>query len=381
MKSSRLSREALLTAGLFILLAVLTAAAALREARPENSIPLDSASTAPSGARALYLWLDELGYEVSNDVGTAFTLPPETGAAVILEPFPSPGFAEADLDAIEAWVREGGTLIYAAERFGTGSLPAHFGFSTGYRSDPAAAITATVPLAERAIPLNALAYFVPEDAAYTPVAALPEGPVVVEFSLGEGRVVLCTAPYPFSNAGLKEPGSGEFILHVLGPLPPEKTVWFDEWHHGRRGLAASEGGPGDWLIAAPAGRAVFFSALAVFVWLALSGRSFGRPLAVQQEALRRAPEEYVTAIANLNRRAGNRRHLLRQYHGQLKRNLARRWPIDPALPDEPFLAELSRCAPEVDIENLRRLLADLNRVDVSEADMVRIAGKAADFGH
>ena len=370
-----LSRDAVLTTGLFILLALLTVAAALRQSRPEQGIPLDSASSSRDGSRALALWLDALGYRVSDEVGPAFAVPVEAGAAIILEPLATDGLNQADLENVEGWVNDGGILIYAAQGFTGSALPAHFGFPTGFKADPSPVVTPTIPLQAVPLPVNAIAFFTPETWDFAPLAALPEGPIAVEFAHGEGRVVLSTATYPFSNAGLKQAGSAEFILSAIDSLPPGETIWFDEWHHGRRG--AAPGGPGNWMIDAPAGRAVLFSAAALFVWIALSGRAFGRPLLLQQEAQRRAPEEYVTAIANLNRRAGNRRHLLGQYHRGLKRSLSRRWPIDPSLPDQAFLEALDRCAPDMEIEILRRLLAGLSRVNVNEAEMLRLAGEAA----
>ncbi|HNB54209.1 MAG TPA: hypothetical protein PK530_19835, partial [Anaerolineales bacterium] len=117
----------------------------------------------------------------------------------------------------------------------------------------------------------------------------------------------------------------------------------------------------------------------IFLGLLLGGRQFGRPIPLAHEITRRAPLEYVTALANLNRRAGNRTALLRHYHSQLKRSLGRRYRLDPSLRDGEFITRLAQYDPTLDIENLRYLLARLTRKNATETEMVQWAQEAAEW--
>jgi hypothetical protein len=92
---------------------------------------------------------------------------------------------------------------------------------------------------------------------------------------------------------------------------------------------------------------------------------------------RRAPLEYITAIANLNRRAGHRTAVLQDTHDRLKRHLGHRYRLSPDLPDAEFVTQLSEYNPALDAAALRDLLRRLSQTDVGEAEMVRLVAAAA----
>jgi hypothetical protein len=73
--------------------------------------------------------------------------------------------------------------------------------------------------------------------------------------------------------------------------------------------------------------------------------------------------------------------VLRQYHGQLKRELGRRYRLNPTLPDDEYVAELARFRPDLDTAALARLLGRLQTADVSEGEMVTLAQQAAAWLH
>ncbi|HUF39104.1 MAG TPA: DUF4350 domain-containing protein [Anaerolineales bacterium] len=375
------NRETVLTLALISLLVALTVFGALTRTADPAAIPLDSASTAPDGARALYDWLDELGYAVSDEVTSRFVVPAGTDLVFLLEPT---GMSGAEADALVEWVEDGGILVFAGGTFGTAPLLAAFDVARGFPETTGAAVAPALPVlldppVEDPIPFEANSYLVPAFDDYLPLAALPEGPVAIRFDRGNGRVVLSASAQPFTNAGLKQPGAGAFVLNLAGEAPAGALIWFDEWHHGRRPAAGDPAGPGDWLRRTPAGRAVLYAAGAVFVWIALSGRAFGRPVRPEGERTRRAPLEYITAIAGLNQLAGNRTELLAHYHRRLKRGLAARYRIDPGVPDDEFIEALRKYDPDMDLETLARLLAELGRPDVSETELVRLSTEAAEW--
>lgn len=382
MNPVRQYRERLVVAAMVFVLAVLSIAAALFEIRPESTVPLDSESAAPDGALALSSWLAELGHPVSREVTADFHIPPDTDVVFVLEPAFGSYFTEEDAEVLDAWISEGGTLVYAAENPGSRLVPEMFGFTVRYLSEPvesaaAAAAVFTAPPLTRALEADIAFIFEPRIDSFEPLIAVPEGPVVVRLPHGEGQVVLSATVFPFTNAGLKQPGSGALVLNLVPDRLQNASVWFDEWHHGKRPSLGEPAGPGAWLRTASAGRAVLFSAAVLFGWLALTGRAFGRPVPPSKPVDRRSPLEYVTAIANLNQRAGNRQALVSHYRNRLKRNIGRRLRIDPDLPDGEFLSRLRPVLLPEQYETVSRLLADMSRPDISENELVRLANESA----
>ena len=234
-----------------------------------------------------------------------------------------------------------------------------------------------------------------------PLLATLEGPVALTFAQGHGRVIVSAAPFAFTNAGLKLAGNPALALNLATVdglsagvannngnksngafgAGAAGVVWFDEWHHGARpgNEAAGIVGPDQWLRGTPAGQALLFVAAVLFLALLLRGARFGRPVPLPRDTARRAPLEYITAMANLHRRAGQRRAALRHYHDQIKRRLGRRYRLDPSLRDPEYVARLAELRPGLDAAALRGLLLALSQPAVSEETLVRLAGQAADW--
>jgi len=378
----KLSRDSWLAIGLFVTLVVITAAAATQQTGQAEAIPLSSASSAPTGARALHLWLADLHYTVSADVPEAYQFSRTTRLIFILEP--TDEFAPAEWQALDKWVEEGGVLVLAGEGLATTLAASHYDFNLNYLETETAALAAQAPLwLSPPLTTSALirtrAYFQTSRADFVAHLAIGAEPVVVSFPQGTGHVILSATAYPFSNAGLKEVGNPAFVLNLVSVATRGGRIWFDEWHHGLRENPATLVGPGDWLRFTAAGRSLLFVVLVVFLALVLRGRRFGRPVPLSRETARRAPLEYITAIANLNRRAGHRRAVLGQYHQQLKRQQGHRYRLDPTLHDAEFVARLARFNPKLDANALRQLLTRLQRSTVSESEMIQLAAEVAEW--
>ncbi|MCP5098641.1 MAG: hypothetical protein GY943_24080, partial [Chloroflexi bacterium] len=213
---------------------------------------------------------------------------------------------------------------------------------------------------------------------YVPLVATNGRPAILTFAQGDGTVMLSGLRRPFTNIGLQEEASPQLVLNLLNRLGKIETVWFDEWHHGIRPLDASaEINNSNWLQRTPAGWAIQYTILIIFVALLLRGRRFGRPVPLSQEINRRAPLEYITAIANLSRRAGHKTAVLRHNHDRLKKHLGHRYRLSPTMPDAEFIKQIAFYNPHIDIDELRTLLNQLSQKNVSENDMVRLAAETA----
>lgn len=374
-------RDLWLAVLLMAALAVVVYMAAAREADEATLPPLAAQSTQPDGAQALTLWMKELGYTVDAAPKAAFTLRNAPAVLMVIEPIMP--VAPDVWEELDAWLHDGGTLIVAGQTLWTQAWADHFGITM--RISPVAPPSSTVKIQTPLWQAPPQTTFPEQTKAATGlrvergdvvVHATSEGaPVVLTLEVGEGRVVLSTATYPFTNAGLQEPGNPEFVLNLLAFAGEPGAVWYDDWHHGIRATAAA-GGFGSWLRTSTAGRGLLLAALVIFVALVLRGRVFGRPVTPAEERTRRTPMEYVTAMANLQRRAHHRHAVLMDYHMRLKRTYARRYHIAATLPDDEFAARVARADPTVAGDELGRLLVKLTNPRVSEEEMIRLAATA-----
>lgn len=389
----RPSRDTWLAIGLLTILVIVTIVAAVYQARQmEGKLPpLASFSSAPDGTRALRLWLERLGYTVSDEAGETFRPPDSADITLILEPVAP--ITEREWQTIDAWVEHGGTLVLAGEsRWFTSYIAlaaGHYGFGLAYLdTTEAITLTAQTPLPTSpplAGPVHARpkAYLRPNHDDFVTHLAVGPKPVMVSFPLGEGQVIICTAPFPFTNTGLKEEGNPELALNVATAASrsatsgSKPTIWFDEWHHGVRSRESAAAGPQDWLRYTPSGHALLYTAAVIFAALVLGGRRFGRAVPLPKRTSRRAPLEHITAIANLSRRAGHRQAVLRYHYQQLKRGLGKRYRLSPALPDDEYATRLAEFNPNVDPQELLSLLARLQKRKVSESEMIQLAAEVA----
>jgi len=374
----KLSRDGWLGAGILILLLVVTVATVLQQ-NHQIEIPYLSTSSNPQGALALKLWLKELGFTPFEEIETVFQPPADSTLVFILQPtFP---IAKAEWKSLDDWVNAGGTLILAGDNFPTSDAINHFDFSWAYLETSATELSISSPLFHS--PAVTTQIPAPADLAFTSlrtdfVILLNSGksPIMLSFKQGQGQVILCSAPYLFSNLGLKNDAAAETLLN-LAALPADKgKVWFDEWHHGVQS-GAQLLGPTDFLQRTPIGHALLFVTFAVFIAFFMQGRGFGRPVPLPQEIKRRGAIEHVTGIANLSRRAGHRSAVMAHYHEQIKRKLGHRYRLDPGMSDDEYVKALAGYNPSLDKDELLNLLKRLKRTNISEAEMVNLAVEAS----
>jgi hypothetical protein len=373
-----LSRDTKLVIGILILLVAVTVFAALQKQTQQQYPALSTLSSAPDGGLAFKLWVQDLHYNVDDAVLESFIPPKNASILFVLEPmFPS----EEELQAIEEWVKEGGTLIAIGEQYGMYTLAGHFDFEFSYLTDSTPEAVIETPLVESpAVPaLNNLKPRVGLRSTrddYVVLATKSGEPVLVSFEHGKGRVILGTVPAAFTNAGLKQAGNAELALNILALAKNKGTVWFDEWHHGQRSQEQILG-PAEFLRRTPIGHALLFSVLVIFLGLFIQGRGFGRPVPLPQDIKRRGALEHVTGIANLSRRASHRPAVMMHYHQQIKRKLGQRYRLDPNMDDQQYVEALAAYNPALDQEKLLSLLQRLKNKNISEAEMVHLAAEAA----
>jgi hypothetical protein len=377
----KLSRDTWLGIGLLLLLVLVTVAAAIQQTNAPV-IPYLSTSSAPNGTLALRLWLEKEGYRSLDSASPAFQPPEQAKLVFILEPLED--ISDVQFSLIDGWVEDGGTLILAGDNFPTSTAMDHYHFAFQFLDQPVTDLSVQTPLMTSPpiaapAPLKADLALSTGRADFITHLAAGGQPVLVSFGQGRGRVILSSAPYFFSNIGLKEDANARLALNLVALTVHRGGFWFDDWHHGAR--SGSIIGPGQWLRFTPGGHALLFVVGAVFLALLLQGRGFGRPVPLPHEIRRRGPLEHVTAIANLNRKAGHRSAVLGQYHHRLKRHLGRRYRLDPSLPDGEYAEMLARYNPAVDKAALLGLLNSLSQKNIGESEMVKLAAEASQWIH
>ena len=205
----------LVASGVFI---VLIGAAALSIRGTDSSENVASVySSASGGCKAAFLLLKESGYQVQTweQPLADFSGDGEGKTLIIVEPAAFP--AHEERQKLESFLKSGGRLI-AAGTFANFYLPTNQAVP-----DPLSVPAISLSPITRAAPeitLAPQAYWTPGTG---PVGLYGESekPVVVEYKVGEGRVLWLSASTPLTNAGIKEPGNLEFLLTALGG--PEQT--------------------------------------------------------------------------------------------------------------------------------------------------------------
>ncbi len=373
----KLTRDAWLGIGILLALIVVTVLAGFQQSKAPQ-IPYLSTSSAPDGTLAFKLWLDQLGYDSATTSETIFD--PQSSVKIIFILQPTVVISNAEWKLLDRWVDQGGLLILAGDNFQTQTAVDHFDFSIVYIDQVTEMAVSSPLLAAPAItskiPSEALwGLETTTRADFIPLVSANGYPLMVSFEQGTGRVILSSTPKPFSNLSLKDDSNAALILNLLGFTSKKGTVWFDEWHHGfqSRGVV----GPSQWLQRTPGGHAILFIVGVIFLALLLQGRGFGRPVPLAHEIHRRGPLEHVTAIANLNRKAGHGNEVLKQYHQRVKRHLGQRYRIDPSINDRDYAHTLAQHNASIDRDALLNLLQRLSQKNVSEAELLKLASEAA----
>ena len=376
------SKDSWLVVGLLLTLVFITIAAGLRQSDNRRLPALSATSNEPNGGRALFLWLDQLGYQPQAERSSEFSLPSNTSLALILEPITT--IENNEWEIIDQWVEGGGVLVLAGQGWWATRAFGHYEFEIRSLTIQSGDLALQNPLFTSPsildwLPNRSAVHMESQRQDFVTHLAVQGYPILVSFQQGAGRVILSTSTSPFTNAGLKESGNPELVLNLVATASRRGRAWFDEWHLGIRSEAFEVSGPTQWLRYTPAGRSLLYLAGIVFLALLLQGRAFGRPIPLNGESTRRAPLEYITALANLSRRAGHRSAVLQQYRHQIKRQLGRRYRINPTLSDEEFTHTLAQVSPEIDAPALLKLLLRLHQKQVSEHAMLQLAREASDW--
>ena len=308
-------------------------------------------STASGGCKAAFLLLKESGYHEQTWEQQLRDLPDGKGKTLLLVA-PSAYPAQEDKEKLESFLKSGGRLIAAGQFAGyylptNETAPDPMGGTT-WKRFPALS-PSPITRAARSITLVPQAYWRPGTGAVG-LYGEADKPVVVEYTIGEGRVLWLAAPTPLTNAGLKEEGNLEFLLSAVG-TPDQTTIIWNEYIHGyeHAGANAKSNRMIAWI-------ALQLSVFAAAILIAYSRRS--GPIWIPEGEVRLSPLEFVRTLGLMyeHAKAGGVaveissqrfRHLLTRRLGLSVKSsvddLARALRARPGMAPENFADTLSEC--------------------------------------
>ena len=363
--------------GIVLVLAGLTAVIFLslsRWSEPNTRYPGSIYNDGPQGTRSLATWLIQLGYQVrvpNNSIA------PQPADKILFVLAPDEGFDEFDLGQLERWVQTGGILVIAQNSNQPDDLWRQFGLRLGIlfpRQQQAELQLPTLnwpwvgPMsieARRQVRVDC-------DKAAVHLGDC-DTPILVSFGQGKGQVYAMSTLYPFTNAGLQHSGNARFVQNLVqaNALPGE-TIVFDEVHRDRRS---------SWLLQTREGWGLLFSLLALLAYLIARRPRFGgpRPTTQQHEPERRKTAEFIASIANVDpthQHTSIRHH----YWQRLKRQLGRRYGLDPALPNQYFLSELKAFMDDYELSKCITLMLSLDEPELSDFELQEWTRAVLDMG-
>lgn len=279
--------------------------------------------TTPDGVAALYEAVSALGVPTAHRMTPLVDADSIRGTLVLLEPTERP--SPREVNALLDWVRQGGTLLYAP-RLVPRVRPAVLDSLGLVLRQPAAEESnprwarhrLTEGLPPPGPPRRLVATRGRTDTARrSPPASMqpllsadrPDsltGQAAAEIRLGRGRVFLLAEAGPLSNehAG-DDPLAVLAARALLAFTSPGDTVFFDEFHHGVRGLGSPAEAATDFFLGTGGGRALLHLGVVVLLALAATGARLGTPADPPVDE-RRSPLEHVSALARLYHAAGAR---------------------------------------------------------------------------
>ena len=338
--------------------AVLLLGLVSRNGRNEGE-PLDPRSTSELGARGLVLLLERFGADVRLEGG----LPPDGATAVLLRD----QLNEQETEDLEAWVRDGGTLVVADPL--SSFAPAVGGSSTDLfdpesEDDELLRPSCRLPVVSGITRIRVSAA-TPYRDARGQVGCFPTrgGSYLAARAEGEGTVVALGGGGPFVNEQLDEEDNAVLAVALMAPSEGSVVTIVEPsvLGGGRKGLAdlvSRRVKDGLWQL---------LVAFAVFaLWRA---RRLGRPV-LEPQPVQIAGSELVVAVGNLLQQGRRREAAAAMMQSSLRRTMSERLGVAADAPPEAFGAAASARA-GVDAADVEAALSPMPPAD--DAALVRLA--------
>lgn len=233
-------RKLLIGAGL-LLVVLLVAAALFSPPQIAGTTSITSSySQSWNGAKAAFLLLQNLGYNVQRWERSPVEIEGDAANEVLIlaEPLQAP--SEDERFAIRNFLANGGRVLATGASAGR-FLPEAESFGEGDPTADKAEFDAVVPSPiERGAPrisMPAPYFWNPESPRELVVYGNENTAAVVTYTFGKGQVIWWGSASPLTNEGIRDSGNLMLFLNSVGPAG--KRVLWDEYFHGVHGSLLS----------------------------------------------------------------------------------------------------------------------------------------------
>lgn len=144
-----------------------------------------------------------------------------------------------------------------------------------------------------------------------------KGALLLDYPIGQGRIIVLSDPYIFSNSGISLRDNLQLAINILASS--EGLIAFDEYHHGK---AATQNALVNYFSGTPVIPILAQLTLLILLILWTFGRRFARPLPLVQVD-RRSSLEFVASMAELQQRARAFDLAIENIYARTRRVLAR----------------------------------------------------------
>jgi hypothetical protein len=291
----------------------------IQVARDTTRLPVGSSySFQDDGAQALYEWSRAVGAQPVRLQQPVIDPSAAPKALLILQP--ETVAAQREQEAFNAVPQGGGTLILVGDSLALQIYSRQLGVDFQPAQVSARAVTAE----GQELGITSRGRLRVADA--TPLLTAANGDLLaLQKPYLNGALIVLATPQPLTNAALRDERIARFVYQqVLAPVGTA-TIAFDEAHHSYTPPTADQPATLDRLLYGTApGRAVIYIAMLAFLYLLLSGRRLGPPIAERTATeTHRTMYEHVQMLASLYRRAGQLGTVRNSFERHYQRLLAR----------------------------------------------------------
>ncbi len=203
------------------------------------------------------------------------------------------------------------------------------------------------------------------------------GVLVMRLKLGTGLIDVISDADILGNGQIGEADNAVLAMNLIYTRGTPTTVYFDEYHHGRRTRPfADERLPGAAIFPA-----IWAALICLFLYLTGSFWRFGRPVPLTPEP-RRSLAEHIQAFAGLYDGAQATGAAITMIAQRFHSRLAQLTGLGPAASAQDLATAAARTA-DIDILALTRLLTELQAIDadtrLSQSEMLHLAQRIAYF--
>jgi hypothetical protein len=399
MKNRRPSSTLIIAVTLFVAACVLGVLVQRRDQSPIKIPRARYADSTPLGGKGLRLLLERLHYHTRVEAGVLPAMPREAKVWLLLDP--QTGFSARESTQLLEWIKNGGTLIWAATPRERSAMTGNFNAlsNTGMaqlrrelqiiekaentaamfqnNSEPLPPLTPLKPGAASEIwsgvsKAQGSSGGLEIDRPHLELAGSPVDAQLAEIPYGKGRVFVAPDALLFTNYALSKPDNAVLVSNIIRLHAPEGAlVVFDERQHGESEEKIEE----SWLYylwRPPLRYAVIQLFLAAILAAILYGRRLGSPVPLPDAGPVTRASQWAGAMGALFQKVGRPRAAGEIIGEDFRRQLTRRLGLSITDDDELIAARAAE-ASGIPARVIDRLLLQAKVPDNDEARTLRDA--------